>query len=346
MSSENIYGCSPFMGDEGKYHYTYRITNIAENKHYYGVRTSKFNPYEDLGKRYFSSSKFLKPLVMDFPHQFKFKILQCFRSRFEANAREMFLHRKFDVGPNNKFYNRASSRSSRFDCTGMVRVYEEGGNSGSYHVPVDDSRIKSGELIVFSSGTVVVVDSEGNTFRVAVDDSRYVSGELKHVNTGMVVVVNEEGEFCSVSVNSPKYKSGELKHISEGMVMAKDREGNALKVKSSDIRLSSGELVGIMKGRVTVRDSKGNALSVPIDDPRYVSGELRSINEGTIFINDGENNKKINRSDAIPEGWVLGRINKNKIKTRYIHNGATSRRIPVEDPIPEGWQVGGLPRKR
>ena len=39
------------------YHYLYRITNLVENKHYYGIRTSKDTlPHQDLGVKYFSSS--------------------------------------------------------------------------------------------------------------------------------------------------------------------------------------------------------------------------------------------------------------------------------------------------
>ncbi len=38
------------------YHYTYRISNILKNKHYYGTRTSIIIPKEDIGIYYFSSS--------------------------------------------------------------------------------------------------------------------------------------------------------------------------------------------------------------------------------------------------------------------------------------------------
>ena len=40
-----------------KFHYTYRITNIILNLHYYGTRTStNRTPFEDIGIYYFSSS--------------------------------------------------------------------------------------------------------------------------------------------------------------------------------------------------------------------------------------------------------------------------------------------------
>ena len=38
-------------------YYVYRITNTVLNKHYYGYRSCKIDPKEDLGKKYFSSSR-------------------------------------------------------------------------------------------------------------------------------------------------------------------------------------------------------------------------------------------------------------------------------------------------
>ena len=53
----SIYGAVPTTAI-GPYHYLYRITNVVENKHYYGIRTSKnLLPKEDLGKKYLSSSQ-------------------------------------------------------------------------------------------------------------------------------------------------------------------------------------------------------------------------------------------------------------------------------------------------
>lgn len=39
------------------YHYTYRITNKIEGMHYYGARSCDCLPKEDIGIKYFSSSR-------------------------------------------------------------------------------------------------------------------------------------------------------------------------------------------------------------------------------------------------------------------------------------------------
>ena len=108
MSSNSIYS-----------HYVYRITNLVENCHYYGMRSCKNrSPSNDLGIRYFSSSKdkeFIKDQKQN-PSHYKYKVVRICGSRKDALALEVLLHEKFDVGANDHFYNRAKQTSTGF-CT-------------------------------------------------------------------------------------------------------------------------------------------------------------------------------------------------------------------------------------
>lgn len=106
------------------YHYVYRITNLKESKHYYGVRTSKIEPKFDLGIRYFSSSKDkeFKKEQKEKPYLFKYKILKIFTNRADAVNLEIFLHEKFNVGKNNSFYNRVKQTNKGFDTTGITFI--------------------------------------------------------------------------------------------------------------------------------------------------------------------------------------------------------------------------------
>lgn len=97
------------------YHYVYRITNKAINKHYYGSRTSKLHPKDDLGHKYFSSSKdkeFIKEQKFN-PSIFKYKVIKICETRDEATSIEILLHKRFNVGNNPNFYN-IVIQSSRF----------------------------------------------------------------------------------------------------------------------------------------------------------------------------------------------------------------------------------------
>lgn len=108
------------------YHYVYRITNTIINKHYYGVRSSRIPSKEDIGIKYFSSStdvEFLNDQKNN-PQNYKYKVVNTFDTRKDAMEYEILLHKKFDVGVNESFYNRCKATSSRFSTTGIA-VSEE-----------------------------------------------------------------------------------------------------------------------------------------------------------------------------------------------------------------------------
>lgn len=108
------------------FHYVYRIKNLELNMHYYGVRSSKIEPQEDIGIFYFSSSS-NKDFLFEqklFPEKFKYKIVKIFENRTDAVEFEIKLHNKFNVGVNEMFYNRSKQTSVGWDMTG-TRASEE-----------------------------------------------------------------------------------------------------------------------------------------------------------------------------------------------------------------------------
>ena len=130
------------MNTNKLYHYVYRITNVVDNKHYYGKRSSSTEPALDLGIKYFSSSS-NKSFVNDQkqnPGNYRYKIVFICKSSKEALALEIRLHRKFDVGVNPLFYNRAKQTSTGFDHAGVplteahkkaISINNKGKNAGS-----------------------------------------------------------------------------------------------------------------------------------------------------------------------------------------------------------------------
>lgn len=103
------------------YHYVYRITNLDLHKHYYGSRTSKCQPKDDLGIIYFSSSK-NKDFIQDqklYPTRYKYKIIKEFSCKDQALLFEIKMHNKFDVGRNENFYNRAKQTSTSFSFSNL-----------------------------------------------------------------------------------------------------------------------------------------------------------------------------------------------------------------------------------
>jgi hypothetical protein len=87
-----------------KYYYIYRITNIKASMHYYGYRSCFGNPYNDLGKKYFSSSSD-KNFINEqnkYPERFKYKIIKIFDNKEDALKLEIKLYHKFNVDKKSK----------------------------------------------------------------------------------------------------------------------------------------------------------------------------------------------------------------------------------------------------
>lgn len=114
---KTIYG-----SEDDKYFYIYRITNIKENKHYYGCRVSYVLPSDDLGAKYISSSSdksFLEEQKSN-RERFKYKIIKIFNNNADKILYECFLHQYFDVKNHSKFYNASNATPNGFDTTGFV----------------------------------------------------------------------------------------------------------------------------------------------------------------------------------------------------------------------------------
>lgn len=115
-------------------HYVYRITNIILEKHYYGVRSSECMPSDDIGVKYFNSSKD-KEFINDQrknPSNYRYKIIRVYSSRDLAVKLEIRLHNKFNVGVNESFYNRAKQTSVGWDTTGISSTPLIGEKNGMY----------------------------------------------------------------------------------------------------------------------------------------------------------------------------------------------------------------------
>lgn len=103
-----------------KNNFVYLIWNKITHKKYIGVKSSDLEPYDVIGKKYFSSSRdkdFINE-QKEHPERFKYRVLKNFKSRKEAIELECFLHKKYDVAKSTDFYNLSLQVSEGFDVTG------------------------------------------------------------------------------------------------------------------------------------------------------------------------------------------------------------------------------------
>lgn len=112
---------------KNQHHYTYWITNIQEQKHYIGLRTSNIHPLKDLGLKYFSSSteKEFTQDQKENPQNYEYRISGTFSSRKLAELDEIEQHDVHDVGRNPRFYNKVKQVKGGFDRTGVPVTDEQ-----------------------------------------------------------------------------------------------------------------------------------------------------------------------------------------------------------------------------
>ena len=225
-------------------HYVYRITNIRIKKHYYGTRSCECDPKNDLGFKYFSSSKD-SDFILDQknnPKDYKYKIVKIFPNRKDAVNLEIKLHNKFKVNINSSFYNKSKQTNLKFDTSGTIFI------KGKLWT-IDEYK-KQNEIKYHTFGKVSVVDKHGNTSQINANDER-LNKDLFSIQKGMINAIDSCGRSCRitksqyyegkytcnntgkvpikykgicklVSTNDPKYKNKTYKHVSTNSVSAID----------------------------------------------------------------------------------------------------------------------------
>jgi hypothetical protein len=291
MSSTHIYIYGPlsFIGVDGKYHYTYRITNKLQNKHYYGVRTSSIDPFLDLGTVYFSSSKIVSPMVRQTPNNFKFKILKCFNTRQEANIHEIGIHEKFKVSENENFYNLAKHTSTMFCPFGNIWI-----TNG-----VDNKIIGKSDAIPESWRRGIVRKSDFKN--VWITDGNINKKWLREVELPYGFVLGRTAKSTKNRIMITDGHSNKLIEHHEPLP-----KGWRFGTTQNHVRKKRDyKTICITDGKTTKRIRKD--LQVPegwcIGNTCYTGNKTK----GTKWITDGIQLKKLNPEHTLPVGWRFGR---------------------------------------
>lgn len=241
-----------------KYHYFYKITNLINGHFYYGVHNT--NNLED---GYMGSGNRLQYAYKKYGiENFNKEILKYFDTSKEAFEYEAEIVTE-DLVKDNNCYNQKMGGDYNWKTT---------------------------------KNTVMVFDTDGNTFRVHKDD--------------------------------PKYLSGEFKGITSGFVTGEDQNGNRFFVSKNDIRFTTGELHHLGKGKANYKDKNGNLYYLPINDKRVLSGELFSLNIGqkrSEEVKQKIKNSLIGKDKTHKTCWVCNKyesikINKSELNN-YLNNG-------------------------
>lgn len=317
-----------------KYFYLYKITNLVNNKYYYGVHST-----DDIDDGYMGSGSLIKKAIKKYGKEnFKKEILEYFDNKDQMYQREAEVINESMIADKNCYNFKLGGEGG---TSGYIPVKDKEGNT--FAVKMNDPRFLSREVTGITKGQFNAKDKDGNIIMISKEDPRYLSGELIGINKGKVPVKDENGNVQLISREEYKTTS-KFHHPMENRVVVKDKEGNIFSVDKNDPRYLSGELVGTTKGKMPVKDKDGNGFLVDVDDPRFLSGELepvaknhpvfqteefRAINRGKTVIRNiktGER-KRVNCDEVATMGaeWVYNAKNRFAAKDKngnieFIYN--------------------------
>lgn len=274
-----IYGQTISSNDE-KFHYVYRITNINTGKHYYGKRSTKRNPLNDIGIKYFSSSSDLafKNEQLNFPENFKYKVVRILSSAAEAREFERTIHLKFSVGRNPKFYNRIIA-GSEYDPLGFVTTKDDNGKIIVMSKEDFDPSVHSGvrkNLVTVSKGGINL-SIHPNEFQ------EYISNGWSHYMLDRTIY-HDPATGRNKVMTAEEAKQNGCFGVNKGKLPVKDLNGNTFVVLIDDPRIGISVFPFMNSpGYSSFKDSEGRIFRVHKDDPRVLSGELVGITNGVII---------------------------------------------------------------
>lgn len=328
-----------------KKYYVYRITNKNLDKHYYGYRSIPIDKieHEDLGIAYFSSSKdkkFIK-LQKESPEIFKYKILYKTPHKSKALNLEIQLHKRFDVGKNEKFYNNAKQTSTKFSYNKPQKRKEKYRMMKNDMGEVVRLNVKDGDnfngLVGMTKGSFKVMKN-GRTFLVEAED--YDPNTMTPTNTGKIVAINlKSNKKVLISKSEFENNPDVYRGHSLGMVtMILKSTGETIYINKSDVDDSihthhnkgkkhtkelKNKLSKMRLGFMTVKNIDGHVTRMHKEDPRYLSGEYQTNFARIHDLTIGSDVIKIlgNRTNLLKYFPNLPPKEMSKIKNQIVTHG-------------------------
>ena len=295
---------------DGKFHYLYKITNLINNKYYYGIHSTKNIDDGYMG----SGSLIIKARKKYGVNNFHKEILYYF------DTRESLLKKENEIVNEYIIYDDNSYNLSEGGKQGSNKVIVAKDADGNILAINDkDPRWLSGELVGVTKGFTLCKDKMGNIFNIPGNDPKILSGELVGVTKGFCTFLDKNHNRVYTSLDDPRIDNGELTGLATGRKhIYKDNEEKLVLLKDLQNYLDNGWKIGSPKS---------------------------SSSKGKIIVNNGLKNKNIKieeLDDYLNNGWKKGRWNKHPKTICITKEGVTKRIIPedLNKYIKDGWSKG------
>jgi hypothetical protein len=321
------------------FYYTYRITNIKDNKHYYGSKYSQQTatklPKSQLGIKYFSSSSD-KDFIRDQkenPHLYKYKVIKIFNTPKDAIAHEIKLHAKFDVRNNPSFYNKTNQTSTGYMLSkeSLVKGIQTKNNN------IDENGLNSHQRIGKKSSKTKNTYLWQTTTKLEM---------IKNLRDSSLNNIDENGlnSHQRSGANSVKTKN---RDIDENGLNGHQRAGLVARDTKNKINESTGKTIyqtsteKMLKTMSTDEWKNTTGKSLCEFRKNYMNSKETNCRFDSKWINNGVSEKFIPREELVPDGFVDGRL----LQGHKYNNGLNEISIKDGEKIPDGFVKGGLPQK-
>ena len=222
-------------------HFVYRLTLLegSSPKYYIGKHSGQI---DDLGKRYFTSSKIVCPLFKNNPGLFRTKIVKVFETCKEALAFESKYLNRVDACHNKLFFNQSNYSYYTKDRTSLVTVFDSELNC-KRSISCEEFYSNRTRYTSDHKGLTVFKDSSGNTVHCNLSFAR--ENNLVGVNKGIVYAKNRSDEI--VKLTKEEYQNNKDLYRVEtlGNVVCRDKETGETKRVPKEEFDSNPNLVGV-----------------------------------------------------------------------------------------------------
>lgn len=356
-----------FIGEDGMYHYFYKILNKSNDKYYYGIHTTK-----NLQDNYCGSGSQINREYKKFgKSNFVKYICKFFKNRTELLAYESEMVSEnilsdplcYNLIPGGITSNKLNTVAVR-DVDGNIYM-------------MDVNKFHKNSSIYKATTKDMIHIHKGNTNKLVYkkDIDSYLTdgwsvGQTYKCSLGKIAINNGSREIRIYPQDANEYLSNGW--VAGGISRNKNKKSSAkgtvwitnghenLRITKNNIEdyINQGWKVGTSqkttKGYISITKNNINKnISPELLDSYIKNGWVvgRSANKSIkctkIWINNGKSNKMILKTQDIPSGWNYGRYNKNKITPSLGKIAVTKDNISkmifpseLESYILNGWVRG------
>lgn len=279
-----------------KYHYFYKITNLINNKFYYGIHSTN-----NLDDGYMGSGKALKQSIKKYGiKNFKKDIVRFFNSLEELSDFERTVVNEELVNDPN-CYNLVKggyflSDEDILKLKNSIKGLQIGSKNSAYgtcwiikndiSIKIPKSELQKyiddgweqGRKIIDKTKMLKANQNRAWIWKDGISKQIYKEDLQEYLNNGWVRGRSEP------KVKQHLGKGHNLRILNSTTIIVKNKDGDKFRVEKTDPRYLSGELAPHNRGMINAYDINGNKFYISIDDPRYLSGEL--ISQSKYYMHD------------------------------------------------------------